>query len=220
MFASSSIFTAAVALLATANSAFAAKTPSGVFNGDSGSTKIDYQPAFTSPKGGEVWLAGQNYSASWNQKLPEGIPVQNVSQTANLVLGYTEAGSQSLNLNWTLASNVSLYPPAPNTVNFQLPEDLPPRNSYFLVLLGSSRNQSPTFTILPDILPAHTSPDASSVPSVPVPSGAPSALPTGAGESDGQGDEQGENQDEQEQGQQFGRFARRFAGARKARLDN
>ncbi|BGP22377.1 hypothetical protein Rt10032_c07g3157 [Rhodotorula toruloides] len=215
MFASSSsIVTAAFALLATANSAFAGKTPSGVFNGNSGSTKIDYQPAFTSPKGGEVWLAGHNYFASWNQKLPEGISVQNVSQTANLVLGYTAAGSQSLNLNWTLASNVSLYPPAPNTVNFQLPSDLPPRNSYFLVLLGSSRNQSPKVTILPDILPTHTSPNASSIPSVPVPSGAASGVPTGAGKGNGQ-DEQGE-----QGGQQFGRFARRVAGSRKARLDN
>jgi hypothetical protein len=189
-------------------------------------------------------------STSRNQKLPEGIPVQNVSQTANIVLGYTEAGSQSLNLSTLDASleipdqrtdNVSAQTgrsratsrfsrprPTPSTSSSRRTSLLATRSAScprlpdeeleltrrvansFLVLLGSSRNQSPKFTILPDIHPAHTSPDASSLPSAPVPSDSASALPTGAGDL-----QQGDNQDEQ-----AARFARRFAGSRKARLDN
>jgi len=38
----------------------------GVFDGGDGAqSKIDYQPPFTAPKGGEVYIAGQEYTASW-----------------------------------------------------------------------------------------------------------------------------------------------------------
>lgn len=50
--------------------------------------------------GGEVWTAGGTYSASWNTSaIDDGTyPQQNVSGTADLVLGYREPNSTSLNL--------------------------------------------------------------------------------------------------------------------------
>lgn len=38
----------------------------GVFDGGNGAvSKIDYHPPFLFPQGGEIWKAGQSYSASW-----------------------------------------------------------------------------------------------------------------------------------------------------------
>jgi hypothetical protein len=42
-----------------------AAAPDGVFDGDKAVAKIDYSPPFLFPQGGEVWTAGQRYSASW-----------------------------------------------------------------------------------------------------------------------------------------------------------
>lgn len=39
--------------------------PDRVFDGDNAMSKIDYWPRFLFPQGGEVWTAGQRYSASW-----------------------------------------------------------------------------------------------------------------------------------------------------------
>ncbi|GAA6021848.1 hypothetical protein JCM10207_004517 [Rhodosporidiobolus poonsookiae] len=147
MLASSSSFLA-VAFALLASTVSAGKTADGVFDGDRGATLIDYQPAITSPSGGEVWIAGNEYTASWNQELPSGIALQNVSQTADLVLGYTVEGETSLHLSWTLAQDIQLYAPNPASVTFTLPSDLETRDSYLLVLLGSTHNQSGKFTIL------------------------------------------------------------------------
>ncbi|GAA6048176.1 hypothetical protein JCM3770_003697 [Rhodotorula araucariae] len=148
----SSLLASAFALLATASVVSASD---GVFDPSKGTqSKIDYQPAITSPKGGEVFIAGQEYTASWNQQLPSNIPAGNVSQTADLLLGYDEEGSSSLHLNWTLEKNISLYAPNPDSVTFTVPEDIPSRDTYFLVLLGSTHNQSPRFSIVGNILPS------------------------------------------------------------------
>ncbi|BGP45592.1 hypothetical protein JCM10450v2_001411 [Rhodotorula kratochvilovae] len=161
MFASpSSLLASALALLATASAVSAAD---GVFDPSKDQhSKIDYQPAFTSPKGGEVFVAGQEYTASWNQQLPSNIPVGNVSQSADLLLGYDEEGSTSLHLNWTLKSDVPLYAPNPDSVTFTVPDDIPSRDSYFLVLLGSTNNQSPRFSVVGNILPSGSSDSSSS----------------------------------------------------------
>ncbi|POY76173.1 hypothetical protein BMF94_0896 [Rhodotorula taiwanensis] len=145
------ILSCALAFVAGTSVASAATGSDGVFDGGNGAvSKIDYHPPFLFPQGGEIWKAGQSYSASWEQSLPEGIPQQNVSQTADLMLGYSSGveGDISQHLKWTLAHNVSLYAPAPNSIDFELPADLVSRDSYFLVLLGSSGNTSPTFSIV------------------------------------------------------------------------
>ncbi|GAA6008271.1 uncharacterized protein JCM10292_004112 [Rhodotorula paludigena] len=155
------MFAPSTSFLATAFAAFAAvctvsaaKSPDGVFDPNSvGSAKVAYAPPFTSPSGGEVWIAGSSYSASWSQELPDGVQLSNVSQTANLVLGYETPDSTSLNLNWTLAEDIPLYAPNPNSVDFTLPDDLPTRDSYLLVLLGSTNDQSARFSIVGNIVP-------------------------------------------------------------------
>ncbi|GAA5836912.1 hypothetical protein JCM11251_005821 [Rhodosporidiobolus azoricus] len=148
MLASRATFASAIALFASLASVSAGKTPEGVFDGDAGSTLIDYQPPFTSPKEGDVMFAGMSYFASWNQELPDDISVENVSTTADLVMGYKVDGETSLHLNWTLVKDVPLYAPNPSSVDFTLPADLETKDSYFLVLLGSTHNQSPEFTIV------------------------------------------------------------------------
>ncbi|BGP18925.1 hypothetical protein JCM10213_005489 [Rhodosporidiobolus nylandii] len=161
MFAStSSLFTAAVALFAVASSVSADK----VFNGDKGVQLIDYQPPFTAPKGGEVWIAGGTYEAAWNTQLPSGINQSDVASTADLVLGYTEEGSSSLNLYWTVAQDVPLYT-GDGSVSFTLPQDLETRDSYLLVLLGSTHNTSPEFTVIANPAGSALSDSSSSDPS-------------------------------------------------------
>ncbi|BGP53453.1 hypothetical protein JCM8202_001096 [Rhodotorula sphaerocarpa] len=146
-----SFLTCAVALLAALPTTLAATSPDGVFDGGKGAaSKIDYHPAFTFPQGGEIWKAGQRYSASWDQTLPQDIAIQNVSHTADIMLGYKSdvEGDYSEHLKWTLAKDVQLYAPAPNSVDFELPADLVSRDSYFLVMLGSTSDTSALFSIV------------------------------------------------------------------------
>ncbi|GAA5898769.1 hypothetical protein JCM6882_003994 [Rhodosporidiobolus microsporus] len=183
MFASRSALASAVALLASLASVTAGKTPDGVFEGDRGATLIDYQPPFTSPEGGEVWFAGMSYSASWTQQLPSDISVENVSTTADLVMGYKVDGESSLHLSWTLAEDVPLYAPNPGSVDFTLPADLETKDSYFLVLLGSTHNQSPEFTIVANPIArmlggGSSSSSSSAAPTTTTTSAAPAAATT------------------------------------------
>ncbi|KAK4050549.1 hypothetical protein OIO90_005016 [Microbotryomycetes sp. JL221] len=107
---------------------------------------IDYSPPFTSPTGGEVFAAGQAATIAWNNA--ELYPPENVTQSADIMLGYTEEGSASLHLFWTLAKDVPLYAPNPDSIEVKLPANLTTRETYFFVLLGSTSNRSPQFTIL------------------------------------------------------------------------
>ncbi|TNY18276.1 hypothetical protein DMC30DRAFT_63977 [Rhodotorula diobovata] len=219
MFASSSFLTSALALLAAA-STVSAKTSDGVFDGGDGAqSKIDYQPSFTSPKGGEVFIAGsETYTASWDQELPSDIPAGNVSKTADLVLGYDKEGSTSLHLNWTLASDIALYAPNPSSVDFVIPDDVPSGDSYFLVLLGSTRNQSPRFSVVGNLFPSSSSPSSSSSAwSSPSSAAEGSATPSaGASGDDGDGKDDGLTAFIHDLG--LRRVRRAEAG--KARLDN
>ncbi|GAA6059644.1 hypothetical protein JCM10212_004147 [Sporobolomyces blumeae] len=125
----------------------AGKGPDGVFDGDSGNQLIDYHPPITSPAGGEIYAAGSQQTVTWDQTLPSGIELGDVSQTADLLLGYTVPGDSSLHLNLTLVHNVSLYS-GPNEASYTLPSDLPTRTTYLLALVGSSGNVSPAFTVV------------------------------------------------------------------------
>lgn len=82
-------FIASLAVSATA-------APSKVFEGGDYASKIDYSPPITSPAGGEIFIAGQTASVTWDNTVVYDL--SNVSTTADLVLGYTEEGSSSLNL--------------------------------------------------------------------------------------------------------------------------
>ncbi|GAA5908362.1 hypothetical protein JCM8208_000387 [Rhodotorula glutinis] len=224
----SSLLASAFALLALSSSV-SAKSADGVFDGaDGAQSKIDYQPPFTAPKGGEVFIAGQEYTASWNQEIPSDIPAGNISKTADLVLGYDEEGSTSLHLNWTLASDLALYAPAPDSVTIVIPDDVPSRDTYFLVLLGSTRNQSPRFSVVGNILPSHSTgsepfPLSDSVAASSSSSSAPSsATERGAAPSASAQASDDDSEDEGLAGFFHGLGLRRVrrAEAGKARLDN
>jgi hypothetical protein len=85
----------AVAFFATL-AVSAAAAPSKVFDGGDYASKIDYSPPITAPAGGEVFIAGQTATVTWDNTVVYDL--SNVSTTADLVLGYTEEGSSSLNL--------------------------------------------------------------------------------------------------------------------------
>ncbi|KAM0756113.1 hypothetical protein T439DRAFT_320805 [Meredithblackwellia eburnea MCA 4105] len=109
---------------------------------------IDYNPKLTYPTQGVVWQAGGQGYITWNGELPSGISQGDVSQTADLVLGYTSDESIGLHLDLDnpLGTDIPLYT-APYKFTFTLPSDLPTRTTYILSFIGSSGNISPTFTI-------------------------------------------------------------------------
>lgn len=56
--------------------------------------------------------------------------------------------------DYSLKLDIPLYAPNPNTVDVVLPANLTTRTSYILVLLGSTNNASPEFTIISNPLGA------------------------------------------------------------------
>ncbi|SCV70404.1 BQ2448_1798 [Microbotryum intermedium] len=108
---------------------------------------ISYWPAITSPLHNQVLNEGESFELAWNNTLPPYASNQ-YSQDAMLLLGYISPYSEGLHLDvdHPLGTNISLYGGA-NTFNFTLPTNLTTRNSYILVL-GSTSNAGPPFTIL------------------------------------------------------------------------
>ncbi|KAM0787989.1 hypothetical protein ACM66B_006190 [Microbotryomycetes sp. NB124-2] len=124
----------AIAFLSFVSSSLAAATTRSqapaaghVFDSDKPKALIDYSPPFTYPTGGQVFTAGQTTSVSWDQT--ELYPPENVTRSADLLLGYTEAGSAALHLFWTLAQGVPMYAPNPNKIDIQLPANLTTRDT-------------------------------------------------------------------------------------------
>ncbi|ORY51224.1 hypothetical protein BCR35DRAFT_310721 [Leucosporidium creatinivorum] len=106
---------------------------------------ISYWPAITTPVAGQVWQEGDSVQISWNGTAPPYAANQ-LSQEADIVLGYlsnTSAGYH-LDINHPLAT-VQLYS-EPYSINITLPTNITTRDSYLLIL-GSSANSSPLFTI-------------------------------------------------------------------------
>ncbi|KAK4702253.1 hypothetical protein P7C70_g3969, partial [Phenoliferia sp. Uapishka_3] len=112
---------------------------------NTGKENLDYNPAITAPTAGANWIAGQTYEVSWNVNLPSGVNSSEVAQTASLLLGYKENGSE--NLDYTLAQDVPLY--TTGSYNVTLPSTLPYKATYIIALVGSSGDISPEFTIIP-----------------------------------------------------------------------
>ncbi|GAA6062603.1 hypothetical protein JCM10212_004898 [Sporobolomyces blumeae] len=106
---------------------------------------IAYFPAITSPAEGSEWAAGGSLTVAWNNTKPNYAENQ-IHKYATLLLGYTDASSPGyhLDIDHPLA-NVTLYG-SEDPIEVTLPADLPTRSSYILVL-GSTANTSPLFTI-------------------------------------------------------------------------
>lgn len=87
-------------------------------------------------------------SGGKTQTIPAGINQSEVAQSADIMMGWKSLDPSNVSLHiselhchlgrrtqlsifadWTLATNVSLYAPAPNTVSFTLPQDLPFRST-------------------------------------------------------------------------------------------
>ncbi|GAA6019881.1 hypothetical protein JCM11491_004852 [Sporobolomyces phaffii] len=108
---------------------------------------IAYFPAIESPEQGSVWTAGQALTVAWNNTKPDYAPNQ-IHNYASLLLGFRNPDDPSSGLNLDVdhpLANVSLYG-SEDPIYVTLPSDLPTRSTYLLVL-GSTANMSPLFTI-------------------------------------------------------------------------
>ncbi|GAA5949005.1 hypothetical protein JCM3765_003981 [Sporobolomyces pararoseus] len=108
---------------------------------------IAYFPAISSPEEGSVWKAGSSLTVAWNNTVPDYAPNQ-IHNYATLLLGFRNEDDPASGLNLDVdhpLANVSLYGTA-DPIQVQLPSDLPTRSTYLLVL-GSTANMSPLFTI-------------------------------------------------------------------------
>ncbi|GAA5937649.1 hypothetical protein JCM1841_000242 [Sporobolomyces salmonicolor] len=107
--------------------------------------RIDYFPAFTSPSQGSTWQAGGELTVAWNNTLPPYASNQ-IHYAAVIYLGYLDDSSPGLNLDVDHPlANVSLYD-SPDPIQVTLPADLETRSTYLLVM-GSTSNMSPQFTV-------------------------------------------------------------------------
>ncbi|CAO1618397.1 unnamed protein product [Sympodiomycopsis kandeliae] len=98
----------------------------------------------TNPTNSDNWSAGAPSEVTWDKSCVADPKFQ--EYTGTLVLGYSEAGSESLNLNveHPLADGFKLKD---GYVDFTLPSDIPTKSTYFVVLMGDSGNKSEEFTI-------------------------------------------------------------------------
>ncbi|GAA5949559.1 hypothetical protein JCM21900_000263 [Sporobolomyces salmonicolor] len=107
--------------------------------------RIDYFPAFTSPSQGSTWQAGGELTVAWNNTLPPYASNQ-IHYAAVIYLGYLDDSSPGLNLDVDHPlANVSLYDSS-DPIQVTLPADLETRSTYLLVM-GSTSNMSPQFTV-------------------------------------------------------------------------
>ncbi|KAJ7928071.1 hypothetical protein B0H13DRAFT_2182539 [Mycena leptocephala] len=94
-----------------------------------------YDPPLTSPTAQTIWTVGDTETVTWNATgIPPGI-------TGQLMLGYLTSDSE--HLSTTLASGFNL---TDQKVKITVPQVVS-RPNYIVVLLGSSGNISPEFTI-------------------------------------------------------------------------
>ncbi|KAF8158533.1 hypothetical protein B0H34DRAFT_463300 [Crassisporium funariophilum] len=126
----STFFTAV--LLATASVAAPINAPQEL---------IVFSPHIISPKASVAWPRGSRQVVRWNTT---GIPTQNAAATGLVLLGYSENGSENLDIDHPLASGFHITAGA---VNVTMPKGIPARDNYFVVLFGDSGNKSPKFKI-------------------------------------------------------------------------
>ncbi|CAD6888508.1 unnamed protein product [Tilletia controversa] len=104
--------------------------------------RIVYNPTITYPRRDTVWKAGDQVHVNWRTA---DIPKAYRSHRGSIMLGYRPSnGEGGLNLHRTLASR---FPIMAGSMSFTLPDNLPTRNDYIVVLFGDSGNASPLFTI-------------------------------------------------------------------------
>ncbi|KAK4046809.1 hypothetical protein OIV83_005804 [Microbotryomycetes sp. JL201] len=109
------------------------------------SNLISYFPRITSPVKDQVWLEGQPVDVACGTAPPFD-PAQ-IPQTANITLGFLSAVKPGFNLDIAHPlATVQLYQ-EPYSVTITLPTNITTRDTYLLIL-GSSGNTSPLFTIV------------------------------------------------------------------------
>lgn len=104
-------------------------------------------PKITSPSTGTKWRAGREFTVKWDTTYNDGkkdVPIPD-SYKGAIKLGYLENDDPyNEHLYWDLAKGFKLNA---GSQKITLPDDLPTRTSYIIVLMGNSGNASPKFTI-------------------------------------------------------------------------
>ncbi|KAL6302859.1 hypothetical protein BKA93DRAFT_381266 [Sparassis latifolia] len=98
-------------------------------------------PQITYPTTGAVWIPFTNQTVTWDTS---NIAPADANNTGLLLLGYNEANSEHLDIQYPLATQ---FPIGAGSVDIVVP-NVTLRTDYIVVLFGDSGNASPEFTIL------------------------------------------------------------------------
>jgi hypothetical protein len=108
---------------------------------------IVINPTITSPKAGDKWRSGGDFTVTWDTTYNDGTKDVAIPEgtMGRIMLGYLEKGDQyNEHLQWTLKTEVHL---STGSQKITLPSGLSTKTSYIIVLMGDSGNASPQFTI-------------------------------------------------------------------------
>jgi len=100
-------------------------------------------PPIITPNKATIWCIGSTATATWNTSKP---PAQITSPTGTFFLGHSNSdgsGGDNLDVGHPLVRGFRLDQ---GKVSFEVPY-VAPNNNYLVVLVGSTRNISPEFTI-------------------------------------------------------------------------
>ncbi|KAJ7245029.1 hypothetical protein B0H12DRAFT_1128339 [Mycena haematopus] len=102
-----------------------------------------YSPPITSPDASTTWARESTVTVTWSTA---AIPQSITNPTGRLLLGYLNPGSSNehLDLGHPLAEGFDIRD---GNRTIRVP-DVPPRDNYIVVLIGSSGNRSPEFKIV------------------------------------------------------------------------
>ncbi|EIM81617.1 uncharacterized protein STEHIDRAFT_161793 [Stereum hirsutum FP-91666 SS1] len=102
-----------------------------------------WSPPITSPTAGDILQVGQSFTVTWDTSAE---PDQVTSYEGTLLLGHMNSSGSNENLDtkYPLATGFDLRDGSHTIV---VP-DVPPLESYIIVLVGDSGNASPEFTIV------------------------------------------------------------------------
>lgn len=100
-----------------------------------------FSPRITSPKAAILWPRGSIHNVTWDTS---NIPREKHGSTGMLMIGHYANNSENLDIDHPLATYFSIDK---GWVGVTIPQNLPCRDDYFVVLFGDSGNRSPKFRV-------------------------------------------------------------------------
>ncbi|KAJ7016204.1 hypothetical protein C8F04DRAFT_1400680 [Mycena alexandri] len=103
-----------------------------------------YSPPITNPDASTRWARGTEALVTWSTS---NMPQEVTNTNGRILLGYLEEGSSNehLDVAHPLAEGFNIHD---GSCKIRVPDDIPMRDNYIIVLMGDSGNKSPAFTIV------------------------------------------------------------------------